>query len=130
MEECPLVLGGGGGGVLPEAGLMTQLPEVDPVELSLLTEGLCWSTSVTVHTPEDEFFLSTGGPAAGSELPPKVAGFPLEPPVKHKWAISDTVKNGCIFRKAQRLPEVGIITVLIPTVWPLLRGYLKDICLE
>ena len=87
MEECPLVLGGGGGGVLPAAGLMTQLPEVDPVELSLLTEGLCWSTSVTVHTPEDEFFLSTGGPAAGSELPPKVAGFPLEPPVKHKWAI-------------------------------------------
>ena len=41
MEECPLVLGGGGGGVLAEAGLMTQLPEVDPVELSLLTEGLC-----------------------------------------------------------------------------------------
>ena len=93
MEEWPLVLGGG---VLLEAGLTSQLPEVDPVELSLLTEGLCWSTSVTVHTPEDEFFLSTGGgcggattDAAGSELmllpPPKLAGFPLEAPVKHVW---------------------------------------------
>ena len=44
------------------ASLTIQLLVVDPVELSLLTDGLWWSISVTVHTPlDDDFFSMTGG---------------------------------------------------------------------
>ena len=41
--------------------LTTHPPEVEPVELSELTDGLCWSMSVTVHVPDEDSFRSIGG---------------------------------------------------------------------
>ena len=38
--------------------LIVQFPEVEPVELSLFTDGLCVSASVTVQTPLEEFLRS------------------------------------------------------------------------
>ena len=44
--------------LLVSTSVTTQLPEVEPVELSLCTDGLWVSASVTVQTPLEEFLRS------------------------------------------------------------------------